>query len=141
MRPMLCSLLAAALLLTAAPRSRATVAYADSEDFPLDTVTAVDAPGGGPAPATRLAAIAPNPFNPSTTIRYELAADGPFELAIFDLRGRLVRVLESGAGTAGRRQASWNGLDRSGQAAPSGAYCCRLVAGGTTQTMKLLLTK
>jgi hypothetical protein len=142
---LLAAAVAAALLLGCGP-ARATVVHADSGDFVFDTVTAVDDPPGGLPPgavpaATRLAAISPNPFNPSTTIAFELAAAGPVELAIFDLGGRLVDVIAAGDRPAGRHQAVWNGRNRAGLAVPSGTYVCRLVAAGQTQTMKLVLAK
>jgi len=133
--------LAAVVVLLGAATARATVAYADSDVFLLDTITGVDDPTGRLPAMTRLAAIQPNPFNPSTTIAFELAADGQLELAIFDLRGRLVKMLVSGSGTAGSYRANWNGLDRQGRIVPSGAYICRLVCGGQEQTMKLLLAR
>ena len=141
MRTSFVLLVAACSLLLGVATARATVAYADSDVFFLDAITGVDDPADRLPAMTRLASIQPNPFNPSTTIAFELAADGPLELAIFDLRGRLVTVLVSGSGTAGRHRADWNGLDRQGRIVPSGAYICRLVCGGQAQTMKLLLAR
>ncbi len=141
MRKSVVLLLAGSSLLLGAARARATVAYADSDAFLIDTITAVDDPTDDLPAVTRLGAIRPNPFNPTTTISFELAADGPVELAIFDLRGQLVNVLVNGSGTAGRHRATWSGLDQQGRIAPSGAYICRLVCGEQTQTVKLLLAK
>ena len=141
MRPMLSFLLAVTLLVMGSATSQARVAYADSEIFTIDTLTAVDDPSGSLPQATRLASIYPNPFNPATTIAFDLAKDSHVELAIFDVRGRLVAIVASGPMTAGRHQAIWYGTDRDGRGVSSGTYFCRHVAGGETQTMKLLLAK
>ena len=132
--------LAAALVVGGSPAT-ATVVHADSGDFLLDTITAVENPFGAVPTVTRLSAISPNPFNPCTTIAFDLADSGPVELAIFDLRGRLIDVLASGTLEPGRHRVTWSGQNRAGQAMPSGTYCCRLVAGGRVQSMKLVLAK
>jgi hypothetical protein len=90
-----------------------------------------------PPPATTLAAIYPNPFNPRTVIEFELAEAGPIELAIYDLGGRLVRVMESGTQSAGRHEATWDGQDNAGRAVPTGTYFCRLSTQQGSQTRKL----
>lgn len=141
MRQFLSFLLIIAVLALGGSTSHARIAYADSDVFAIDTITSVDDPASGPPMATRLASIFPNPFNPSTTIVFDLASDGQMELAIFDVRGRLVNSIESGSMTAGRHQAVWHGQDRAGRGVSSGTYFCRLVAGNETQIMKLLLAK
>ncbi|MBK8165289.1 MAG: T9SS type A sorting domain-containing protein [bacterium] len=145
-QPRLLRLLLVVLLLLVAwlgsvGAARATVVHADSADFLLDVVTAVDGSDGGLPPATRLAAISPNPFNPVTTISFDLAVPGTATLAIHDLRGRLVRTIVAGSLAAGRHQAAWNGCDERGMAVASGTYVCRLVAGGRSRAMKLVLAK
>ena len=95
----------------------------------------------GPPPATTLAAIYPNPFNPRTTIAFALAEAGAIELAIFDLRGRLVRVMESGSWPTGRHQTTWDGQDDEGRAVPTGTYVCRLATSQGSQTKKLTLAR
>ena len=141
MRQLITFLLVFAMLSVGSNTSQARVAYADSEIFAIDTVTSVDDPASSLPKATRLASIYPNPFNPATTIAFDLATDSQVELAIFDVRGRLVQVVESGPRTAGRHQAIWHGTDRDGRGVSSGTYFCRLVVGGETQTMKILLAK
>ena len=83
----------------------------------------------------------PNPFNPRTQIDFQLATAGPVKLEIFDVRGRLVRVLEDGRREAGANQVVWDGLDQAGQQAPSGTYMCRLEAGGQTVAHKMMLVR
>jgi hypothetical protein len=76
----------------------------------------VRAPTGVPgAPAAlRLHPNQPNPFNPLTTIRFDLPAAGPVRLAVYDLAGRLVRVLVEEARAAGSHEAVWDGRDAAG---------------------------
>jgi hypothetical protein len=134
-------LTATALLLASATTAQARVSHGYSGIFSLDTVTAVDDGASGPPPATTLATIYPNPFNPRTTIAFELAEAATIELAIFDLRGRLVTVLESGPLPIGRHQAIWDGQDDKGRAVPTGTYVCRLNTPQGPQTKKLTLAK
>jgi hypothetical protein len=92
-------------------------------------------------PAVRLYSAAPNPFNPRTTIRFDLPVAGQARLSIYDLAGRLVRVLVEGEIPAGSHEAVWDGRDASGRAAPSGSYLARLVAGGKVEGMRLSLVR
>ncbi len=72
----------------------------------------------------------PNPFNPSTTIAYKLAAASAVELQVYDLAGRRVRTLESGVSrSAGRHTVTWNGTDDTGRSVASGAYVYRVSRG------------
>ncbi len=83
----------------------------------------------------------PNPFNPSVTIEYSLASKRRASLAIYDLRGRVVRSLVSGVLQPGRHTARWDGLGSDGDVLPSGVYFARLSHDGFAQTQKLLLLK
>lgn len=78
----------------------------------------------------------PNPFNPVTTIAYDLAAPGLVRLAIYTVTGQRVATLVSAHQQAGRYQAIW---DAHGQA--SGIYLYRLEAGAFSQTKRMLLLK
>lgn len=130
-----------ALVLLTEATAQARVSHGYSQIFSLDTVTAVDDDASGPPQATILSAIYPNPFNPRAAIEFELAEAGPIELAIYDLGGRLVRVMDSGSRSAGRYQATWDGQDNEGRAVPSGAYFCRLSTAQGSQTGKLTLAR
>ncbi len=92
-------------------------------------------------PATRLAGVQPNPFNPSTTIRFELAKAGPARVRVYDLSGRLVRTLVDEARPAGAQAVAWDGLDGQGRPAASGVYLVRLEAGGVVTSLKASLVK
>ncbi|MBK9472451.1 MAG: T9SS type A sorting domain-containing protein [bacterium] len=141
MRQRLLLLLVPVVLLGCAGAARATVVHADSAEFLLDIVSAVDGPSSDLPAMTRVTAASPNPFNPGTTITFELAVAGPVELSIHDLQGRLVQTIATGTLAAGHHQAAWNGRDRSGQGVASGTYLCRLVAAGGAQSLKLVLAK
>ncbi len=85
----------------------------------------------------------PNPFNPSTTINYSVPEgySGTVSLAVYDLRGRLVKQLAEGTRPAGSYRAFWDGTDASGQQLASGIYFYRLIAGEHVQTRKMVLLK
>jgi hypothetical protein len=82
----------------------------------------------------------PNPFNPSTTIFFDLPQGGRTELSVFDVRGSLVRTLESGMVESGRHQRTWLGKDDGGRQVPSGVYFYRLETdlGAVTKRMTLV---
>jgi parallel beta-helix repeat protein len=85
----------------------------------------------------------PNPFNPSTAIAYTVpAAGGQVRLSVYDLTGRLVRVLVDGAQPGGKHVAVWNGRDDRGQGLGSGVYFYRLeIGGGYRVERKMVLLK
>ena len=83
----------------------------------------------------------PNPFNPRTSIRYDLPKEGTAFLGIYNINGDLVRTLVSGQKTAGSHKVSWDATDDAGRKAASGVYLYRLQAGDKVLTNKLLLTK
>ena len=98
--------------------------------------------GVAPAPAPRPALSAhPNPFNPSTELRFALDAAGPVQLSIHDIAGRRVRTLLAGVQPAGELRATWDGRDDAGQALASGVYLARLEATGGAASRKLVLLK
>jgi hypothetical protein len=68
----------------------------------------------------------PNPFNPTTSIRYDLAQASDIELLVTDLRGRHVRTLKQGRSEPGTYTVQWDGADSDGRAVASGVYFCRL---------------
>jgi hypothetical protein len=102
-----------------------------------------DVAGGRPvAAAVRLTGCAPNPFNPSTTISYELLADRMVALDVFDAQGRRVRTLLDGAArAAGPHSAEWDGRDDGGVRLASGVYVFRLRAGDEAVRGRVVLVK
>jgi hypothetical protein len=91
--------------------------------------------------ATYLAQNFPNPFNPMTRITFGLKEPTRVSLRIYDVAGRLVRVLVEGDRPAGLYAELWNGCDAVGRAAASGLYFYRLDAGSFTQTRKMILLR
>lgn len=93
------------------------------------------------AAVPRLLPNVPNPFNPSTDIRYELPAEAQVEVSVYDLSGRLVRVLEQGIRPAGENSVRWDGRDDQGGAQASGLYFVRLNADGKIGLRKITLVQ
>ena len=90
----------------------------------------------------RLSTVYPNPFNPSTTISYDLPHTSVVHLTVFDMRGRVVRTLRNGVSEpAGRQTAIWNGCDDQNHQVSGGMYLCRLRAGNFTATTPMTLVK
>jgi hypothetical protein len=100
-------------------------------------------PGGerGVATPTCLYEARPNPFNPRTTIRFSLSADGPARLVIHDVNGRHVRTLADGSQKAGMHEVAWDGTDDTGRTVASGVYWSRLQAGGHLSNRKMIVLK
>ncbi len=87
---------------------------------------------------TRLWGCTPNPFNPMTTIRFELASKGHVELQIYDARGRQVRRLLSREMEAGPNAVVWDGKTDAGRLVPCAVYFLRMEAGGLHARSKLM---
>ena len=83
----------------------------------------------------------PNPFNPSTTIHFGLKRPSDVNLRIFDVAGRLIRVLADGQFGPGEYTRIWNGRSDSGSQVASGVYFYRMDAGEFVQTKKMVLLK
>jgi hypothetical protein len=98
-------------------------------------------PVGTAAIATALRQNHPNPFNPTTTIQYDVGIRGHVSLIVYDVRGAVVRVLYEGPRAAGAYDAAWDGLDERGRQAPSGLYFYRLRTPGFSETRKMVLLK
>jgi len=91
---------------------------------------------GNPVPQQYSLSAFPNPFNPSTTMVYDLPKAGRVGLRVFDLLGREVAVLTDGFVEAGTHRVTFDG-----SALASGIYFARLDAGAFSQTKKLMLLK
>ena len=101
-----------------------------------------DVASGPPAtPAGRLHSAMPNPFNPRTTVRFDLDRGGPVQLEVFDLAGRHVRTLLSGDLAAGEHAATWDGRDANGLAVSSGVYLFQLRGDDFAETRNATLIR
>ena len=94
---------------------------------------------GGANPGFALDQNRPNPFNPSTTIRFSLAKSGPVRLTVYDVRGGSIARLAEGVYPAGAHEVVWDGKARSGAAAASGVYWYRLEVNGVGATRRMIL--
>ena len=83
----------------------------------------------------------PNPFNPSTTLRYNLVEAGQVQLTVYNVMGQQIRVLVDQVQQAGAYQIEWNSQDEVGQPVAPGLYLYRLVSGNQAAVGKMLLVK
>ena len=90
---------------------------------------------------TTLSQNTPNPFNPDTMIEYTLGQDGPVDLKVYDLNGRMVRELVNQGQVASSYQVTWDGRDDAGRDLASGVYFYQLTAPGVKETRRMVLTK
>ncbi|MHB8078102.1 MAG: LVIVD repeat-containing protein [Candidatus Krumholzibacteriia bacterium] len=112
----------------------------ESDAAAPQTVTGID--GAIVPSAFALRSASPNPFNPATTITYDVPQSAaPLRLSIYDTRGRLLRTLADGTQPPGRHSIRWDGRDDRGRAMPTGMYLCRLTAGGQVQSLKMSLVQ
>jgi len=90
---------------------------------------------------TRLHPPHPNPFNPATTLNFELARASRATLRIYAVDGRRIATLVDEELPAGRHERLWQGRDGSGRRVASGLYFCRLLADGVSDIQRLTLVK
>ena len=84
----------------------------------------------------------PNPFNPTTTIAYDVPSGGAnVSLRIYDAAGRLVRALVEGQQPAGSHHVTWDGRDAFGTSVASGVYFYRMTAGSFVESRRMVLLK
>lgn len=88
-----------------------------------------------------LHAPGPNPFNPMTTVSFDLPQSSRVDLSVFDLRGRRLATLIADDLTAGSHSATWRGTDQQGRAVASGVYLIRLQAGNEAATRRVSLIR
>jgi len=110
--------------------------YIDLLGPDVSAVPEVQSPGFGLHPCF------PNPFNPQTTIAFDVPREMSVSLQVFDVSGRLVDVLLDGqSAVRGRNEVVWQGRDMEDRAVPTGVYFYRLDAGSFTETQRMLLVK
>jgi choice-of-anchor B domain-containing protein len=106
----------------------------------LQSLGEVRVTAGLPA-RSRLLGNVPNPFNPSTQVRFELARPGAVQLYVYDVRGRLLRQIERSDFTAGAHELLWDGHDSRGRELPSGAYLYEIRSLGWSARGRMTLAK
>ena len=109
--------------------------------FDITPVAIAETPANMLPSAFALEANYPNPFNPTTTIRYSLPVSTSVELAIYNTVGQKIVTLASGRESAGYQAVTWDGRDDSGNTVASGIYIYRLTAGSFQQSAKMILMK
>lgn len=80
----------------------------------------------------------PNPFNPSTTIEFDLPSGSEISLEIFNILGRRITTLSKGFHKSGHYSIKWNGNDNDGRSTSSGLYLCRLKTEDSEATIKMV---
>jgi len=103
---------------------------------PLDVPTP---PPIAETPIEAIFAAMPNPFAGATRIRFALAAPGPVDVRVFDVRGRLVRTLEAGVLAAGTYERPWNARDDDGRPLGPGVYLLRVRIPARTRVQRLVV--
>ena len=83
----------------------------------------------------------PNPFNPSTTIKYEVGSIGNVKLEIYNLKGELINTLVNDWHHLGSHEIAWNGKNHQGMQVPSGTYIYRLTSAGISFSKNVTLLK
>jgi hypothetical protein len=102
---------------------------------PLD----VSPPLALPPAADAIFPARPNPFAGTTRISFALAASGPVDVRVFDVRGRLVRSLDSGVWAAGTYERAWSARDDRGRPLGPGVYLLRVRLPTRTQVQRLVV--
>lgn len=85
--------------------------------------------------------VYPNPFNPSTTVAFELTAPGRVSVKVFDVSGRLVKTLADNSFADGAHELHWDGFDDRGARVASGIYFIRIESGAQVVTRRAVMLK
>ena len=83
----------------------------------------------------------PNPFNPITSLRYDLPEDGLVNITIYDMMGRIVKTLVNTSQTSGYKSIRWNATNDRNEPVSAGLYLYAIQAGEFRQTKKMVLLK
>ncbi len=94
-----------------------------------------------PPPMQLQVTAAPNPFNPVTTICFDIPTDGPASLLIYNVNGALVRTLVDDQRERGQYRISWDGCNDDGRIVGAGAYFARLASQDGVEVVKMVLLK
>ena len=94
-----------------------------------------------PAVNTALLGAYPNPFNPMTTVKFNLDSSQNVKLSVYDMSGRLVRELANQHYSAGEHSVVWQGRDSTGRAMSSGNYILHMITNQGVETSKMSLVR
>jgi hypothetical protein len=111
------------------------------DDIKIVAATGPSAGNELPAVKTELHGNYPNPFNPSTTIKYSLREDSKVTLEIFNIKGQKVKTLVDKILPIGKHSIVWNGTDDNDRNVASGIYFYKFRADNFNKTKKMLLLK
>jgi glucose/arabinose dehydrogenase/PKD repeat protein len=117
---------------------RALSASEIQTDMMNPILTAVDTGGTSPPSSSALVAALPNPFNPSTKIRFRLGSAENAKLRIFDVAGRLVRAFDLQRFPPGEHEVVWKGTDNAGRRVAAGVYIARLDSADGIHKMRIV---
>lgn len=115
--------------------------YLDDIVISTERYTAAEDDDQLPGFINNLLGAYPNPFNPATTIKYEVAEMSAVQIMIFDVSGRAVRTLLDEVVERGVHEIIWDGRDNRGNRLASNVYFCRLRVGDFTSTQRLVLLR
>lgn len=121
-----------------------TAVYDEGESDPVDVLVTVDfsnAPSTDITLVTALESVYPNPFNPSTTIKFATSESGHVTIDVYNVKGQRVTTLVDERMDQGNHSIIWNGQDASGKDVTSGIYFSKMRSGKYTATKKMILMK
>ncbi len=122
-------------------RETTTIDLKDKQDYYYVSFRSPSSNGSDDLPVKLSASNYPNPFNPTTTISYDLPSDGNIELSIYNIRGQHVKILIMGEQIAGSYEVVWNGKDNNEKSVSSGIYFYKLSTKDETIMKKILMLK
>ena len=124
-----------------AGRTQDNICYFDNISFSPSNSVGVDNRSETLPQGFALEQNFPNPFNPFTTLRYDLPEDALVDITIYDMMGRVVSNLVSSTQNAGYKSIQWNATNNEGQPVSAGVYLYTIQAGKFRQTKKMVLLK
>ncbi len=80
----------------------------------------------------------PNPFNPETTIAYQVKSDKPVKMEVYNIKGQKVKTLINGLSAKGKHSLIWDGTDNNSKPVTSGIYFCKMQSGAYRSTLKMI---
>ena len=115
--------------------------WSEEKSFVFGTETDVESNTAKVPTESKLYMNYPNPFNPTTMIKFDISKAGHVKLAVYSIEGRLIRTLVDKNFNPGKFSINWDGRDVSGQQVPSGTYFYRLVTDKYDDVKKAILIK